>query len=70
MRAVVQNSPASQAGIEPGDIITGMDGQPIETFANLRDIIALYRVGDRVVLEIWRDGEILEMIIQLAQLRS
>lgn len=70
VRAVVKNSPASQAGIKPGDIITGMDGQPIETFANLRDIIALYRVGDRVVLEIWRDGEILEMIIQLAQMRS
>jgi serine protease Do len=70
VQAVVQNSPASQAGMRPGDIITGMDGQPIETFADLRDIIALHRVGDRVELKIWRDGEILEMMIRLAQMRN
>jgi len=70
VRAVVQGSPASQGGIQPGDIITGMGGQPIETFIDLRDIIALYNVGDRVEIEIWRDGEKLNMIIRLAQMRN
>ena len=70
VRAVVQDSPASRAGIRPGDIITGMDDQSIETFADLRNIIELYKVGDRVEIAIWRDGEVLNMIIQLAQMRN
>lgn len=70
VRAVVQDSPASQAGIRPGDIITGMDGKPIETFADLREIIELRKVGDRVEIQVWREGERLSMLIQLAQRRD
>ena len=47
---VVDNSAASEAGIEKGDIITEVDGQKVTKFGDLSGIIAQKRPGDKISL--------------------
>ncbi len=46
-----------------GDIITGIDGQPVESGQQLQDIVFGHQPGDIVELTIWREGE--EMTVEV-----
>jgi S1-C subfamily serine protease len=48
-----------------GDIIQRIDDQPITRVSELLDVLAAYRLGDRLRLGIWRDGEQLEVEVLL-----
>ncbi len=48
-----------------GDIIQRIDDQPISRVSELLDVLAAYRLGDRLRLGIWRDGEQLELEVLL-----
>jgi serine protease DegQ len=50
-------SPAERAGIRVEDVITELNGVPIEGSADLRNRVGLVRVGEEVELEVIRDGE-------------
>jgi serine protease DegQ len=50
-------SSAEQAGIEPGDVIVAIDGQPIDNTAELRNEIGLTRAGGSVEVTTMRGGE-------------
>jgi Do/DeqQ family serine protease len=54
---VVPKSPASNAGLKSEDIILAANGRDIESFAQLRNIVGLLRVGDKVDLKILRGGK-------------
>lgn len=54
---VVEGSPADEAGLTPGDVVTQVNGKTILNAASLRNEIGLMRVGDAVTLEIIRDGK-------------
>jgi Do/DeqQ family serine protease len=54
---VVPKSPASNAGLKSEDIILAANGHDIESFAQLRNIVGLLRVGDKVDLKILRGGK-------------
>ncbi len=47
---VAENSPAAQAGIEAGDIITSIDGTAITSMEELSELLAKYKEGDKVTL--------------------
>lgn len=60
--------PAHAAGLRPthrdifgdlvlGDVIVGMDGKPVRHAADVYDILDEHRVGDRVRLDLLRDGK-------------
>jgi Do/DeqQ family serine protease len=53
---VVAGSPAEHAGIEVGDVVTELDGEPIADGAELRNRIGLMRVGEEISLTVVRDG--------------
>lgn len=54
---VSEDSPASRAGLQAGDIITHLNGREMETFRELRFAIADVPPGTDIMLTIIRDGE-------------
>ncbi|MEW5757815.1 MAG: DegQ family serine endoprotease [Pseudomonadota bacterium] len=54
---VMKDSPADKAGIKPGDVVTALNGTPITHSAQLRNAIGLLHIGDKVTLDITRNGK-------------
>ncbi len=54
VRSVVENSGAAEAGIQSGDVITEIDGQPIVHSADLRIALLHHQPGDTVKLTVLR----------------
>ena len=50
-----------------GDVITKVAGRPVENSAQLADVIAGYRPGEEVPLEIHRDGDTKEIKVKLGE---
>ncbi|MBP7001592.1 RIP metalloprotease RseP [Amaricoccus sp.] len=55
-------SPASRAGLRPGDVVLSIDGKPLAAFEELRQAV-LASGGATVALEVWRDGATIPMTI-------
>ena len=63
---VTPDSPAEDAGLQPGDIITKADRQSLAE-RDLAEIISEYHVGDRVRLTVRRGNEELVLSVRLGQ---
>jgi len=50
-------SPAKDAGIQPGDVIITADGKPADRVSTLQRIIRAHKPGETVTLEVMRFGE-------------
>ena len=61
---VIPGTPAEAAGVQRGDVIVEMNGEPVVGSSDLRNKVGLLRVGDAVRLTIERDGK--PMTIELA----
>lgn len=62
VQSVVKDSAADNAGVEPGDIITKIDGQKIiAKTAELAKFIANKKVGDSITLTIFRDNKTIDL---------
>jgi len=70
--AIVANvqpgSPAEHAGIQQGDVITSMNGKPVNDSNSLRNEVAGSAPGSNVTLDVLRDGRERKMELALAQL--
>jgi len=65
---VAPDSPASQAGLRGGDIITSLDGQPVTALARFRAEIAKKAPGTAVKLGVWRDKKAIVVDVKLGSL--
>jgi serine protease Do len=54
---VLPGTPAEEAGLRAGDIVTAVDRTPVDRNHELSDILAEYAPGDRVTLTFWRAGQ-------------
>jgi S1-C subfamily serine protease len=52
IRSVIADSPAEQAGLKRGDIVTAVDGTAIDTQHTLRDLIVAHKIGDVITLTV------------------
>lgn len=66
--AITPGTPAEAADLQPGDIIVAVQGRELRDFNELRTTIANMRPGDRVELQIARDGDVRTMSVELAKL--
>jgi serine protease Do len=64
---VQEGGPAHAADVRAGDIITGIDGQPVSNRLQLMRVLVRKAAGDSVSLELVRDGAGLKVTIPLAQ---
>jgi serine protease Do/serine protease DegQ len=67
---VLEDSAASKAGLEPGDVIVEIDGDDIRNFDALRNAIGLHREGDTVKVAYLRDGKKRSTKVTLGEDRS
>lgn len=64
---VEKGSAAEEAGLQAGDVILKVDGQPIVSSSDLPAMIGQAAPGDRVTLIIWRQGKTLQRIASLGK---
>ncbi len=57
---VLPGGPADEAGLVPGDVVVGIDGEPIGSAEDLVNAIAAREPGERVTLEL-SDGRTIEV---------
>jgi serine protease Do len=67
---VMPGSPAERAGLRRGDLVTALDGKPMENGRQLH--VSLYRriVGDVVTIDVLRDGQTLKVPVTMAERRD
>ena len=63
---VEKDGAADKAGIKSGDVIRKLNGQPIIASGDLPAMLSLARPGDKVSLDVWRDGKIVRIDARLA----
>ncbi|OWT77316.1 MULTISPECIES: DegQ family serine endoprotease [unclassified Achromobacter] len=54
---VEKGSAAEKAGLRPGDIVRAIDGRPIISSGDLAAVINLATPGQKIDLDVWRDGK-------------
>jgi len=65
--AVVEGSPADEAGLRAGDVIVSVDGVPVGSTDELQTEIMYRRVGEEVEIGIVRDGQSLTLPVTLGE---
>jgi len=67
---VSPNSPAATAGLRPGDVIIGIDDQPVRSLSELKQILVWqYLPGEEVTIHIRRGNETLAPKLRLGTLQ-
>ncbi|NDJ77957.1 MAG: PDZ domain-containing protein, partial [Chloroflexi bacterium] len=65
VQVVYDDTPAAAAGLEEGDIILSVDDNALNDDVMLPDVLAEYEEGDVVMLTVLRDGEEIELDVEL-----
>jgi serine protease Do len=68
--SVQADSPADQAGVKAGDVITQFDGQKIVQSSDLPKLVANTPVGRQVPLTVMREGKPVTLNLTVAQLNE
>lgn len=53
--SVQPGSAAAKAGLKAGDVIIGIDGEPVRVAGDVSSRVGMARPGDKLKLELWRD---------------
>lgn len=55
---VIREGPAARAGLEDGDLLLSVNGMPVTGRLGVRRLVGPLKVGERLVVEVLRDGKV------------
>jgi S1-C subfamily serine protease len=64
---VIAGSPAAEAGLRADDVVTAVNGEPVDAERTLGDRLIAYEPGDTISLDVARGGETLTIDVTLGQ---
>ena len=64
---ITKGAPADKAGLEVGDIVTTVNGRPVNDASTIRTTVGLLRVGEKVTMNILRNGKPRSITITLGE---
>ncbi|HEX5421161.1 MAG TPA: PDZ domain-containing protein, partial [Gammaproteobacteria bacterium] len=64
---VEKGSPADQAGVQQGDVVTQFNGQAVQTSAHLQNLVARAAPGTKVELGVLRNGKTMTVPVTLGE---
>lgn len=67
VRSVTPNGAAEMAGIQPGDVIIGVDGDAVSTSTDLNKKKDEHNAGDTITLNISRNGDDIDLRVTLQE---
>jgi serine protease Do len=70
VQGVEGGSPAERAGIEAGDIITKVDGKPVERSGELPRVIGAIKPGTKATLQVYRRGATRDVVVTVGEFEA
>jgi 2-alkenal reductase len=67
LQDVLVDTPANQAGLQAGDVIATINGQPVDDRHPLISLLLEHRAGETITLEVLRDGETFQTTLTLGK---
>lgn len=64
---VKADSPAAHAGLQPGDVVVAVNGERVKGANSVTNTLGLLQVGDRVRLDVLRDGKRIRLEASLVE---
>ncbi len=64
---LLENQPAAKAGLQPGDVVTKLDGRPVRSGTQLRNYVASRPPGAAVEMEIIRNRQTSQVTVNLQE---
>ena len=68
VRTIEADAPASKTDLRPFDLITQVDGTPIDTDSQLQHEVLKKKIGQQVELTIWRKGQTVRVPVKTGEL--
>ncbi|MFG5406768.1 Do family serine endopeptidase [Piscinibacter sakaiensis] len=68
VQSVEAGGPSEKGGVEPGDIITKVDGRVVEKFGDLPRLIGATKPGQKVTLQVFRRGAYRDLAVTVVEL--
>ena len=68
VNGLVQNGSAMDAGINEGDVITGIENVPVASVSQLQEQISKYRPGDKILATVNRNNKEINLAVTLKSL--
>ncbi len=70
VQELVPNGSAEKVGVRVSDIISRINGSPVDSEKKIPEVIQSLKVGDQVKVHIWRDGRELDLTAILSDLQA
>ena len=67
VRSAEAGGPADKAGVEPGDIITRVDGKLVDSSVDLQRLVGGLKPGSRAALQVFRRGSHRDLMVTIAE---
>ena len=67
VKRIQSDSPAASSSLKVGDVITAIDGQKVTDMAELNEYKDQKNIGDKITLDIYRDGKTEQVEITLGE---